>query len=240
MDRGRPGPRLDFDAFEILSFDCYGTLIDWETGILAALAPLLTRHGREVSSADLLEAFAALETEAERAPYRPYAVVLREVVEGLGHRFGFTPTQAERGALLASLKDWPPFPDTRDALHALKTKYRLAVVSNIDDDLFEATARALGVEFDWVVTARQAGSYKPSLDTFRQALSRFDAPKRRVLHVAQSLFHDIAPARSLGLATVRVDRYRGRPGTGATPPAASLPDLEVSDLGELAVLAGVS
>ena len=231
---------IDFDTYEILSFDCYGTLIDWETGILSALAPVLARHGRSVPGETLLEAYGQLEAGAEQAPYRPYAIVLREVVEGLGDRFGFTPDEADRGVLASSLGDWPPFPDTRDALRALKTKYRLAVISNIDDDLFAGTARSLGVEFDWVVTARQVGSYKPSLESFRQSLARFGAPSDKVLHVAQSLYHDIAPAKSLGLSTVWVNRRRGRPGHGATAPATVRPDVEVPDLRSLAVLLGVA
>ena len=228
---------LDFDSYEILSFDCYGTLIDWETGLLSALTPVLARHGCSVPNETLLEAFGDLEAGAERAPYRPYAVVLGEVVEGLGRRFGFTPDAADRGVLAASLADWPPFPDTRDALRALGTKYRLAVISNIDDDLFAGTAFSLGVEFDWVVTAQQVGSYKPSLENFRQALARFGAPGDKVLHVAQSLFHDIAPAGSLGLSTVWVNRRHAKPGSGATPPASARPDVEVPDLRGLVVLA---
>jgi 2-haloacid dehalogenase len=230
---------LDFGSFEIVSFDCYGTLIDWETGILSALAPVLARHGRRVPDDALLEAFADLEAAAESAPYRAYAVVLREVVEGLGRRFGFTPDDAERGLLAASLPEWPAFTDTRDALRALKTKYRLAVISNVDDDLFAGTSRSLGIEFDWIVTAGQVGAYKPSTENFRRALGRFGVPPKRILHVAQSLFHDIAPAKSLGLATVWVNRRRGRPGGGATPPAKARPDVEVPDLWSLARLAGL-
>jgi len=225
---------------EILSFDCYGTLIEWETGILSALAPVLARHGRSVPDEGLLEGFATLEAGAEQRPFRAYAVVLREVVEGLGRRFGFVPSETDRGVLAASLGDWPAFPDTRDALLALKTRYRLAIISNIDDDLFARTARALGVEFDWVVTARQVGSYKPSLENFRRALARFGAPRDKVLHVAQSLYHDIAPAKSLGLPTVWVNRRHGRPAHGATPHATVRPDVEVPDLRRLAVLLGVA
>ena len=236
---GAARSRPDLDGFEILSFDCYGTLIDWEAGILAALAPVLARHGCEVPADDLLRAYAILETAAEGGPYRPYAAVLQEVVAGLGRRFGFAPTAGECDALAATIADWPPFPDTVAALGRLKTKYRLAVISNIDDDLFAGSARALGVGFDWVVTAQQVASYKPSLDNFRAALARFGSPADRVLHVAQSLFHDIAPARTLGLRTVWVNRRRGREGSGATPPATARPDLEVGDLAELAVLAGV-
>jgi 2-haloacid dehalogenase len=230
---------IALDSYEILSFDCYGTLIDWESGILSALAPLLCRHGQSVPDENLLKAFGELESAAEQPPYRPYSVVLREVVEGLGRRFGFTPNAEERASLAGSLAGWPPFPDTRGALGALKSKYRLAIISNIDDELFAGTRQALGIEFDWIVTARQVGSYKPSLENFRQALARFGAPKEKVLHVAQSLFHDIVPAGSLGLSTVWVNRRLGRSGTGATPAAMARPDLEVPDLKSLAELAGV-
>jgi 2-haloacid dehalogenase len=230
---------IALDSYEILSFDCYGTLIDWESGILSALAPLLSRYGRSVPEETLLKAFGELESDAEQAPYRPYSVVLGEVVEGLGRRFGFTPNAEERASLAGSLASWPPFPDTRGALRALSSKYRLAIISNIDDDLFAGTGRALGIEFDWVVTAGQVGSYKPSLENFRRALARFGAPKEKVLHVAQSLFHDIAPAKSVGLSTVWVNRRLGKKGSGATPAASARPDLEVPDLQSLAELAGV-
>ena len=225
---------------EILSFDCYGTLVDWETGILSALAPVLARHGRSVPDQVLLETFATLETGAEQPPYRPYANVLREVVGGLGDHFGFAADETDRDALVESLGEWPVFPDTCAALQTLKARYRLAIISNIDDHLFARTARHLGVVFDWVVTAGQVGSYKPSLENFRTALARFGAPKEKVLHVAQSLFHDIAPAKSLGLPTVWVDRRRHKAGSGATPPAAVRPDIVVPDLNGLVSLLGVS
>jgi 2-haloacid dehalogenase len=231
---------LDFESFRILSFDCYGTLIDWETGLLSALTPILERHGCKAPSNVILEAFAALEARAEEPPFNSYAEVLREVVDGLGRKFGFTPDDEERRALASSLGSWPPFPDTRRALQALRTKYRLAIISNVDDDLFAATAGTLGIPFDWIVTAQQVGSYKPSHLNFQRALERFGAPKGAVLHVAQSLFHDIAPARSLGLRTVWVNRRGLRPGSGATPTSSARPDVEVPDLKSLAVLAGLS
>jgi 2-haloacid dehalogenase len=231
---------IDLDSFEILSFDCYGTLVDWESGILSTLAPILARHRRSAPAQELLEAYGRLEARAEEPPYRPYAIVLREVMEGLGRMLGFTPAGAELDALASSIASWAPFPDTREALRALRTKYRLAILSNIDDDLFALTAPALGVELDWVVTAGQVHSYKPALENFRRALVRFGLPKEKVLHVAQSLFHDIAPARALGLASVWVNRRHGLPGAGATPPADGRPDLEVRDLKSLASLAGVS
>ncbi len=231
---------IDLDSFEILSFDCYGTLADWGSGILPALAPILARHRCSAPARQLLEAYGRLESSAEKPPYRPYSIVLREVMEGLGRMLGFSPAGVELDALASSIASWVPFPDTREALRALRTKYRLAILSNIDDDLFAMTAPTLGVELDWVVTAGQIGAYKPSLENFRLALARFGRPKEKVLHVAQSLFHDIAPARALGLASIWVNRRHGLPGAGATPPADGRPDLEVRDLKSLASLAGVS
>ncbi len=230
---------LNFDRFEVLTFDCYGTLIDWETGLWDALGPILADHRVTVSPDRALELYGALETEAERGPYQDYRSVLRTVLEGLGSRLGFTPTPAERERFAASVKDWPAFPDSPRALQALKTKYKLAIVSNIDDDLFAFSAKKLQVEFDWIVTAQQVGTYKPSPNNFRVAFERIGVPPSRILHVAQSLYHDIAPARSLALASVWVNRRHGKAGSGATPPAQAQPDLEVPDLQSLARTIGL-
>jgi len=157
-------------------------------------------------------------------------------LEEVGERLGFTPTTDEKDSFAASVADWPAFDDTTAALRRLKTKYRLAIVSNIDDDLFERSAEKLGVEFDWVVTAEQVGSYKPAPAHFHEILSRFGGPKEQVLHVAQSLFHDMAPARALGLTTLWINRRAGRPGSGATPPTDVQPHAEVPDLASAADL----
>lgn len=231
---------IDFGAFTTLSFDCYGTLIDWETGILRVLEPMLARHAVHVDPRTLLEAFARLESAAEAGPYVSYATVLEHVTRGLGDQYGFVPDDGEARALAASIGDWPPFPDTGAALRALASRYRLAILSNIDDDLFEKTARRLGVDFAWVITAAQVKSYKPGTAHFTTALERFGVGPEKVLHAAQSLFHDVAPARALGIATVWVNRRRGLAGAGATPPSGARPDLEVPDLATLARLAGVS
>ena len=230
---------LNFDDFEALTFDCYGTLIDWEAGLWDALRPVVASRGIEIGRDELLELYGELEAEAERGEYREYRTVLRAVLQGIGKRLGFAPSADELGRFSESVKDWPAFPDSAAALRALKSRYKLAVTSNIDDDLFESSARRLGVEFDWVVTARQARSYKPSLNNFRLAFERMGLPARKILHVAQSLYHDIAPAKSLGLSTVWVNRRRGREGFGATPPADARPDLEVPDLRTLAVKVGL-
>ncbi len=229
---------LDLDRFTHLSFDCYGTLIDWERGILAALRPVLDGHAIALSDEETLELYGELEASAERAPYRRYHEVLAHVMDGFGERLGFVPTAEERGALAASVGDWPPFPDTVDALQALARRFQLVILSNIDDDLFALSARHLGGTFAAVITAEQVGSYKPDPHNFRTLLERLDIPADRVLHVAQSLFHDIVPARALGLTTVWVNRRHDRPGAGATPPATARPDLEVPDLRTLAQLAG--
>lgn len=230
--------RLDFSRFRWLTFDCYGTLIDWERGIFGALRPVLRAHGKTLGDGELLALYAELEREAERE-YKPYRDVLREVVRGFGRKLDFMPTQTEVESLAESLAGWQPFPDTVDALRRLKTKYKLAIISNVDDDLFATTAQHLQVPFNHVITAQQVGSYKPSLNNFRVALARIGAPAEQVLHVAQSLFHDIAPAKQLGLATVWVNRKSVRPG-GATVAADATPDLEVADLAELARLLGNS
>jgi 2-haloacid dehalogenase len=229
---------VDLSRFELLTFDCYGTLVDWERGILEALRPLLAAHGLAEDDEALLARYARLETAAEAGPYRRYAEVLAAVVDGLGAELGFEPTPAERASLAASVPSWPPFADTVEALARLRRRYRLAVLSNVDDDLFAGTAERLGVPFDWVVTAEQVGSYKPALGHFLEIERVSALPVARILHVAQSLFHDVAAAQPLGFATVWVNRRGDRPGTGATPVASAVPDLEVPDLATLARLAG--
>lgn len=227
---------LDPDAFDALTFDCYGTLIDWERGIVQALAPVLDAHGVRLGGDPLLEAFARHETALEAGPYRTYASVLGATLERIGAEHGFCPTEAEIAAFSVSVRDWPAFEDSGAALRSLAGRYRLAVLTNCDDELFAASARRLGVAFDEVVTAQQVGGYKPGTAGFEMLLRRLGLPRDRVLHVAQSLFHDHVPAKALGLATVWVDRRAGRAGTGATPPAHATPDLVVPDMASLTEL----
>ncbi len=228
---------LDFDRARVLTFDCYGTLIDWESGILACLRPLLEAHERILGDDHILELYAELEGRAESGEYTSYRRVLEGVVRDLGARLGFTPTADQIRSLAESLPEWQPFPDTVSALCALKTRYQLAIISNVDDDLFAGTARLLEVPFDFVITAEQARSYKPSLNNFHLALGRIGLPRDKVLHVAASLRHDIAPARALGLACVWINRRRGQHGFGANGPGIAHPDLELPDLASLAALA---
>lgn len=226
---------LDFTRFQVLTFDCYGTLINWEAGIFSALRPILAAHGQSIPDDAVLEIYGELEAQAERE-YQPYTEVLQSVVRGFGDRLGFSPSKAEQQSLPASVPDWQPFPDTIAALRKLKTRYRLAVISNIDDDLFAVTAPRLGVTFDSVITAQQARCYKPGIAIFKMALAKIGVAKERLLHVGQSIYHDVVPAQSLGLATVWVNRPSPRPNVGAVKRADGTPDLEVSDLRSLADL----
>jgi len=229
---------LDLTRFKVLTFDCYGTMIDWESGIFSALRPILKAHQRSISDSALLELYSELELMAESGEFLLYREVLQSVVRGFGQRLGFSPTDAEVRSLPESLKHWQPFPDTVAALRKLKRRYQLAVLSNVDDDLFAATAPKLGVAFDHVVTAQQAGCYKPCMKMFKLAEQRIGVSRERWLHVGQSIYHDVIPARSLGIATVWVNRLSPRPGAGAAKAASGKPDLEVPDLQTLAQLAG--
>jgi 2-haloacid dehalogenase len=228
---------LDFNRFEILTFDCYGTLIDWETGLLSALHRILSAHGKEIDDATVLELYGNFEQLSEQGAFRPYREVLQSVVRQFADKLGFVSTVEEARSLPDSLALWKPWPDTVAALRQLKSRHRLAILSNVDDDLFAATRPQLEVEFDEVITAQQAQAYKPSLKIFELALARIQAPAHRILHVGQSIYHDVIPAQALGLATVWVNRPSARPGVGAVKTALAEPDLEVSSLAELAELA---
>jgi 2-haloacid dehalogenase len=216
---------VEFDAFDALTFDVYGTLIDWETGIATALR----RAGASGTDDELLEAFARHEAELEAGPYLSYRGVLAEAARRMG--------AADVDAFAGSVGDWPAFEDSAEALATLKHRYRLGVITNCDDDLFALSNRRLGVEFDWVITAQQARGYKPRRENFEFAFERIDVPRERILHVAQSLFHDHGPAKALGMTTVWIDRRHGREGFGATPPAEAQPDLVVPDMRTFAQLA---
>jgi 2-haloacid dehalogenase len=228
---------LDLQRYEALSFDCYGTLIDWESGILAALREVLVAHRITLDDAEILKLYSEIEPRLQRPPYQRYRDVLEAVVLDFGKRFGFAPSTAERTCLHDSLPNWPPFPDTVEALAALARRYRLAVISNTDNALFASTAKQLKARFEWVITAQQVGAYKPAPAMFKHALRRIGLPRDRLLHVAESTFHDIGPAKALGIATARVNRSKGR--AAATRSVGVLPDLEVPDLKTFAAQAGV-
>lgn len=228
---------IEFDKYEVLTFDCYGTLIDWESGMIAVLKPLLTKHNVNLEEKQLLELFAEFEAEQERGKYTKYKEVLKGVVQKFGERFDFQPSSIELDSLADSVKNWSPFPDTVEALKILKSRFKLAIISNIDNALFAYSAEKLEVPFDWVITAEQAESYKPSLNNFQFAFKRIGLPIEKILHVACSVFHDIVPANSLKLSTIWVNRRANKEGAGAALPATGRADLEVPDLKTLAAFA---
>ena len=221
---------IDFSAVDALTFDCYGTLIDWEAGLGAAFAEILDQHGVAYDQDDVLVRFARHEAAAEAGAYRRYRDVLAAGLKGVAGELGFEPTSEDVEGFSRSVEDWPAFSDSTDALRRLQSQFRLGVLTNCDDDLFAASNRRLDVDFDWVITAEQVGSYKPNERNFQAMLDRLGLPQDRIVHVAQSLFHDHAPAKRLGFTTVWIDRRHDRPGSGATPPADAHPDATFPDM----------
>jgi 2-haloacid dehalogenase len=228
---------MDFSRFTTISFDCYGTLIDWEAGMLPVLRALLARHNCDLADGTILELYGDFEAQAESGVYQGYREVLQSVVRAFGERLGFQPSPSEIRSLDESVPRWPPFADTVAALEQLRKRYKLAVISNIDDDLFGETRKLLGVEFDAVITAEQARSYKPSVRNFELALQTLGIARDQLLHVGQSIYHDVVPAQSLRIRTVWVNRKSARPGIGAVRAANGHPDLELPDLATLAKMA---
>ena len=234
--RSTPSPAFAPERFELLTFDCYGTLIDWEAGIIDAVRSICAGRERTPDDAAILAAFAAAEHVVQHEGYRSYRDVLALTLDRMESALGFRPAPPERAAFAASVGDWPAFPDTVAALARLAGRYRLGIVSNVDDDLFAGSRRHLVADFDWVVTAQQVGSYKPAPAHFAEMARRSRIPVERTLHVAQSLFHDIAPAAALGYATVHVNRATRGKGSGATPVSGAEATREVPDMASLADL----
>jgi 2-haloacid dehalogenase len=228
-----PSAAIDWHTVDALTFDCYGTLIDWEAGILASLRPLLDN----ATDDQVLEAYAGHEARLEAGEWLPYRTVLAEALADTCADFGVQVTPEMMLAFGGSVAMWPAFTDSIAALSRLRERFELGVITNCDDDLFAHSNERLGNPFRWVITAGQLKSYKPAARNFELALERMGVPRERVVHVAQSLFHDHVPAKALGLRTVWVDRRHDRPGFGATPPAAATPDLTVPDMATLARLA---
>ncbi len=214
---------VDFAAYDVLTFDCYGTLIDWETGLLAALREALP-GSVDVGDDALLETYARHEAEAERPPYRTYREVLAAGVRGVADDLRLDVGDDAVARFAESVLEWPAFPDSAEALGRLHERFRLGVITNCDADLFAASSERLRADFDWVITADAARAYKPALTGFELAFTTIPVSRERILHVAQSLFHDHVPAKQLGLTTVWIDRRHDRPGSGATPPARATPD----------------
>ena len=208
---------------ETITFDCYGTLIDWRAGLADTFIELF---GESVANrkAELLAAYVPIEAEVEAGRYQPYRRVLAAVAEQLARQFGLDLSPDRAGLLAERLPDWPPFADTNEALGRLKQRYRLGVLSNIDRDLFAGTTRCFDTAFDFVVTAQDVHAYKPAHAHFERLLVAH-SERDRVLHVAQSLFHDGVPSSRLGLAYVWINRY-DESNTTNVQPSATYPDLK--------------
>jgi 2-haloalkanoic acid dehalogenase type II len=206
--------------FDVLSFDCYGTLIDWESGIVAALAPWLEAHGVDADRERILAAFARAEAPQQQAtPGMLYRDLLAVVHGTIAEQFGLPQDAAAARAFGASVEHWPAFPDSPTALAYLKQHYQLVILSNVDRASFLHSNRRLGVAFDAVYTAEDVGSYKPDPRNFEHLLASLGErgiERAQILHTAESLFHDHLPAQRCGLATCWIHRRAGQDGFGAT------------------------
>ena len=202
--------------YDVVTFDCYGTLIDWEGGITRAFTDAAARDGVRLDPAAVLAAYLAVERDVEHETYRPYREVLAESAHRVGTRLGW-PLELTRAEFLPrSLGDWPPFPDTNPALERLAgAGYRLGILSNVDDDLLAATRKHFTVPFEIIVTAQQVRSYKPAPAHWNEARRRIG--EARWLHAAQSYDHDVAAARGLGIPIAWINRH-GQPVGSAGPP----------------------
>lgn len=230
---------LDLTQYQALSFDCYGTLIDWEFGIAAVIGPWARRSDASITDEQVLVVYAGNESAVVREfPAMLYPDVLRESFRRTGRDLGFEVSEADADALGTSVPDWPAFPDSAEALARLKRHYRLIILSNVDRESFAGSNRRLGVEFDDILTAQDIGSYKPSQANFTALLERADqvGVAGKLIHVAQSLFHDHVPAKERGLPTIWINRRHAQPGWGATPaPGVGVtPDLEFASMAAFA------
>lgn len=215
---------LELNSVQALSFDCYGTLIDWETGIAAVLAPWAAEQGLAHSHEQLLVAYAGNEAAVEREqPAALYPDILATAFRRTGDQLGAPVSDSWSMRLAGSVPDWPAFPDSPEALARLASHYRLIIVSNVHRDGFAASNARLQGDFAAVITAQDVGAYKPAANHFKALtakLAELGVARSELLHVAQSLFHDHVPAQRAGIQSVWINRRHGREGWGATPPPA--------------------
>ena len=215
-------------GFDVITFDCYGTLIDWESGILKAFAEAARNDGVSIEAGKVLTAYAEIEPLVEARPYRAYRTVLKETAIRVAARLGWTLTEDRARFLAESLPSWIPFPDTNPSLSRLAAAgYKLGILSNVDEDLLQATLRHFSVAFDLLVTAEQVRSYKPAHGHFLAARARLGSGCRW-LHTARSFFHDVVPAKELGIPVAWINRKEETHEPGEEP------DYAFRDLTELA------
>lgn len=219
---------MKLSDFKVLTFDCYGTLIDWESGIYNGLKPLLARRGVEQSKDQVLEIYARHESDQQVVtPDMAYSQLLAMVYKRLANEWNIAVTNEEANIFGASVPDWPEFADSVEALAYLKQHYKLVILSNVDRVSFRASNQRLKVEFDAIYSAQDVGAYKPSRKNFDYMLahlqSDFGLAPQDILHTAQSLFHDHASANDFGLASAWIDRRHSQEGWGATMPPPGTP-----------------
>jgi 2-haloalkanoic acid dehalogenase type II len=213
--------------FDVVTFDCYGTLVDWESGISAAFAEAARASGGRAPPEEAVRLHAEIEPSVQALAWRPYREVLAETARRMAARLGFDLAPGAADRFGASPPSWPPFADTAPVLERMaRHGYRLGILSNVDDDLLAATLFRFPVRFELVVTAERVRSYKPSRGHFDEA--RRTIGDARWLHAAQSLFHDVAPARALGIPAAWVNRKR------EPSPGDEAPEIVVGSIAELA------
>jgi 2-haloacid dehalogenase len=222
---------MKLSDFKVLTFDCYGTLIDWESGIFNALGPLHKKGASDKTRDQVLENYAQHESaQQEATPAMVYSQLLSVVYKRLAREWGVAVTDEEANIFGASVPDWPEFADSVEALRYLKKHYKLVILSNVDRLSFRSSNARLQVVFDAIYTAQDIGSYKPSPRNFEYMLKRlqsdFGLGKQGILHTAQSLFHDHAQANRFGLASAWIDRRHASMGWGATMPPPGTPKLD--------------
>ena len=225
--------------FKALTFDCYGTLIDWESGMVEALKPLTNRVGRKVSRDEILQAHARRESAQQlQTPTKAYRDLLPIVYKRLAEEWGVSAPWDECVAYGRSVRDWPAFADSAAALQYLKKHYKLVILSNVDNESFAGGNKKLQVEFDAIYTAEDVGAYKPSDRNFEYMMTKLKAlgiEKHQILHTAESLFHDHGPANRHGLASCWIYRRFGQEGFGATMHPGEMPkyDFRFDSMAEL-------
>lgn len=218
---------MKLSHFKVLTFDCYGTLIDWESGMIEALKPLTSRVTPAPTRNQILEAHARHEAAQQRwTPARTYRDLLAVVYKRLAEEWGVAASWEECQAYGRSVGNWPAFPDSADALQYLKKHYKLVILSNVDNESFAASNRKLKVTFDAILTAEDIGSYKPDDRNFRymiEALAGMGYGKDQILHTAESLFHDHEPANRAALTSCWIERRHADTGFGAARAPSQIP-----------------
>ncbi|HEY7747473.1 MAG TPA: haloacid dehalogenase type II [Aestuariivirgaceae bacterium] len=234
-----PGDSMGLTDFKVLTFDCYGTLIDWESGMMEALQPLTRKLKRNLSRNQILEAHAKLESsQQQQTPTMAYSNLLSVVYKRLAEEWGVPVRWEDCTAYGQSIRNWPAFSDSAEALDYLKEHYKLAILSNVDNQSFMHSNAKLKVAFDAIYTAEDVGSYKPDRRNFEYMIERLadhGFTKSDILHTAESLFHDHQPAQRLGIASCWIYRRHAQEGFGATirPDVMPNPNFRFTSLNEM-------